>query len=183
MPWPPRCGIWPRHGGYLVATTSSMRMRKLDDGGLNGLANLGGRDPEVRGVPHRAAVAHEDGLRRFVTNAEACGNGVGDIAMRLNGHDCVTDAARLLLDVCTHLVQRFCGDATRIAVLEEKQRTHARFRQHAFELVDSRDRRQVTFHIRDRSRRTKRLFSCRAAATFIRGVVTATCAAGFRARS
>src|SRR2546425_10536185 len=104
MPWPLRCGIWPRHGGHLVATRSSERMRKLDDGGLNGLADLGGRHPEVGGVPHRAAVAHEDRLRRFVTDAEACRDGVGDIAMGLDGHDCVTDAARLFLDVRAHLL-------------------------------------------------------------------------------
>src|SRR5262249_1411425 len=84
-------------------------------------------DPEVRRIPHRLAVAQQDRLRRFVTDAQALGGSVGHGPMRLHGDHLVGDgAAGLALHVRLELVQRLAAHAAIPAVLEEKDGPLAR---------------------------------------------------------
>jgi hypothetical protein len=104
-------------------------------------------DAEVRRRPDDAAVAHEERLRRLVTNTEPGRDRVRHLAMRLYGHHGVARIVTLLGKVGEQLIQGFGTDAARITVLEQQQRAMAGLHNGAIELVNSVDRRQVWMHV------------------------------------
>jgi SAM-dependent methyltransferase len=84
------------------------------------LPDLGRADAEVRSRPDRAAVAHEDGLRRVVPHAEARGNRVRRATMGLDRHDRVAGVRDLFFQVEHQLFERLGAHAARVAVFEDK---------------------------------------------------------------
>src|SRR5262245_46566406 len=82
----------------------------------------GGGDAEVRGAPDHAALVDQQRLRRFVANAESRRDRVGQLAVRLDGHDRVPCVELVFVQVIDQLVERLGARAARQAVLEEEQR-------------------------------------------------------------
>src|SRR4029078_1344789 len=108
-----------------------------------GLVELRGGDAEVRGVPDHLAVAQEDRLRRFVSEAPPLRGGVGHRPVGLDREHLVRHGRLALrLDVRMQLVERFAADAAITAVLEQQDRALARLGYRGIQRLDVYQRRQ-----------------------------------------
>ena len=109
---------------------------RLEPDELDHRVELVGGDPEVRRVPHRLAVAEQDGLRRFVTDAERVAS--SSERRRWLCTVIILYAARAAeRSMCTlQLVERFAADPAGAAVLEEQHRPVQRFGDSGVEVVD-----------------------------------------------
>ena len=86
------------------------------------LAEGVGCNPEMRSAPDGAAVPQQDGLGRFVPDAEPGCHVVGDRAMALDGYNFVDGEAVRTLDMSMQLIEGLATDAAIPTVLEQQHR-------------------------------------------------------------
>ena len=101
---------------------------------------------EVRRAPHDTTLANEQGLRRLVAHAEPPRDRGGQLAMRLHRDHRVAGRQTLVVQVVDQFVEGLEARAARRAVLEQEQRSMARFGQQRVELVDVLKMRQLWMH-------------------------------------
>src|SRR4029079_13043160 len=87
-----------------------------------GPGELRGVHTEVRCSPYDTAVPDQQRLRGFVPDTQLRAHRIRDLTMSLHRHHRIADVRVLLVEVQEELIERFCADATCVAVLEQQDR-------------------------------------------------------------
>ena len=108
------------------------------------------RDAEMRGTPDDAAILHEEGLRRFVTDSELLRDGIRYSAMCLHGHHCIVRQKCFgcaVVEMRHEFIERFHADTARIAMLEEQHGARFGLGKQAVQIIEMAKRPEVGVHV------------------------------------